>query len=162
MKVTTLTLLALSAVALPLGLTAQPEGDGLREKGDRPSPHEVFAKLDADQNGSISQDEAKGPLAKHFDRIDQNGDGSISKEEHAEVAKKMRERHNKKKQERGERLKEMDTNGNGTISKDEAGERLAERFDEIDSDGDGELTKEEMRAAAMKMRPKKGPHNSGI
>jgi Ca2+-binding EF-hand superfamily protein len=95
-------------------------------------------------------------LAKHFDRIDQNSDGSISREEHTSIARKMRERQQNMQRERANRLEEMDINGNGSISKEEAGERLAQRFEEIDSDGDGELTKEEMRTGGMKMRAKKG------
>jgi Ca2+-binding EF-hand superfamily protein len=59
-----------------------------------PSADAIFAKLDADGNGSISKDEftaaftnrhhsdgAGDRAAKLFDKIDTNGDGSISKDE---------------------------------------------------------------------------------
>lgn len=61
---------------------------------DRPSAETIFAKLDADGNGSISKDEFAAAfdrrnhgnesgdrVAKLFDRIDTDGNGSISEEE---------------------------------------------------------------------------------
>jgi len=49
--------------------------------GERPNPAMVMERLDANSDGKISKEEAKGPLAEHFDRIDSNKDGFISKEE---------------------------------------------------------------------------------
>ena len=40
-----------------------------------------FTMLDANYDGKISRQEAKGPLAKDFDRLDTNDDGYISKSE---------------------------------------------------------------------------------
>ena len=37
--------------------------------------------LDTNQDEKISKEEAKGPLADHFDRIDSNDDGFITKDE---------------------------------------------------------------------------------
>ncbi len=150
-------LLALIATAIiPAISQAKPSGDGEREGrgGERPNPGQLIQRLDTDNSGGVSKEEAKGPLKKHFDKIDADGDGEITKKEFAKAEKKMRER--RKGGDKGERFDEMDTDGNGSLSKDEAGERLLERFDEIDSNGDGEITKEELKAAAEKRKGKKG------
>jgi len=53
--------------------------------GDRPPGGDrvqyLLERLDADKDGRISKDEAKGPLADNFDRLDTNGDGYLDKEE---------------------------------------------------------------------------------
>jgi len=41
----------------------------------------IMKKLDADGDGKISKDEAKGRIKEHFDQIDQDKDGYISREE---------------------------------------------------------------------------------
>lgn len=49
---------------------------------------EVWKKLDINNNGRIERSEAKGRIAKHFDRVDANGDGAIDKQELGRAAKK--------------------------------------------------------------------------
>ncbi|HAV14630.1 MAG TPA: calcium-binding protein [Opitutae bacterium] len=152
---TTSTLLALAAFALIPTLTqAQPEGQR-GEGGKRPNPVQVMEKLDTDGSGTLSKDEAKGPLEKHFDKIDSDSNGELSKGEIAKAGKKMQ---GKKKD--GMRFEKADADGSGTISKDEAGERLQGKFDDIDADGNGELTKEELRAAAEKRRGERGENKT--
>lgn len=158
MKAKPLHILLLAAFCGVASLDAQPLGDSERGQGQRPAPSEIFDKLDTDQSGRISAEEAKGPMAKHFDRIDKDGDGMVSQAEMQEAGQKMRK---KKKGQLGQKLKEMDTDGNGSISKDEASQRLAGQFDEIDFDGDGELTREELKAAAKSNRSS-GPDSGGI
>jgi len=71
-----------------------------------PSADDIFAKLDADGNGSISKDEFAAAInnrhhtdgtgdraARMFDKIDTNGDGSISKEENQAFLDQMHARH---------------------------------------------------------------------
>ena len=54
------------------------------ERGDRdgnrvpPTPDQIIERLDSDGSGSITEDEAKGFMAKYFERIDANSDGEIS------------------------------------------------------------------------------------
>lgn len=50
------------------------------ERGGPPSVDEVF-KMDKDMDGKLSKMEVDDKLAKHFDKIDTNGDGFITKEE---------------------------------------------------------------------------------
>ena len=151
--------LVIVAALLPFAAQAKPEGapaDGKSRKGP-PAPEEIIERMDADANGTISEDEVKGPLAQHFEEIDANSDGQLDQEE-LSTAHQMRAENAKAK---GKKLKDADSDENGSISKDEASdaglEKLVEHFDKIDADGDGEVTKEEMRA--MRGKGKKGKGN---
>lgn len=46
--------------------------------GGMPSPEQIFAFMDANQDGFIAKDEAKGPMVQHFDAIDADKDAKIS------------------------------------------------------------------------------------
>jgi len=50
-------------------------------KKERPSYEEILEDMDADEDGKLSKDEAKGPLNDHFDEIDKDEDGYITEEE---------------------------------------------------------------------------------
>lgn len=54
-----------------------PEGRG----GEPPSPEQIMQHMDSDGDGSISKNEARGPLARDFDRLDTDRDGVITSEE---------------------------------------------------------------------------------
>jgi Ca2+-binding EF-hand superfamily protein len=58
-----------------LAQNAPPPGAGM------PSPEQIFAFMDANKDGFIAKDEAKGPMAQHFDHVDGDKDGKISVEE---------------------------------------------------------------------------------
>lgn len=149
-------LLILAAALLPLVSQAKPEGGPREGKDNPPTPAEILARFDADQNGSLSKDEVKGPLVKNFDQIDVNGDGELSRKELG-WHQKLKD----KKREGGRKLQEADTDGNGAISADEAAEagleRLVEHFDKIDANGDGEVSKEELREMANQQQRRERP-----
>lgn len=117
---------------------------------------ERFKAADINGDGAIGKDEAaKMPgLEKHFDRIDANKDGKLTREEmmtgHA--------RGHGKRHGRGdhaarfeERFKAADKDGDGALSKAEAEagkmQHLAKGFDSIDANKDARITKEELHAA---------------
>lgn len=85
-----------------------------------------------------------------FADFDQNGDGSLSKEELKDVAKA--------------RFNQTDTNGDGELTADElqaaADAKREARFDRmverLDTDGNGAISAEEMEAGKGKMRGKFG------
>jgi hypothetical protein len=56
------------------------QGNG-QPKGMPPSPEEIMAKLDTNKDGKISREEAQGPLANDFDKIDSNKDNYITLDE---------------------------------------------------------------------------------
>ncbi|MGZ0655237.1 EF-hand domain-containing protein [Coraliomargarita sp. W4R53] len=163
MNTKSLLLLVLSSSLISFAAQAKPDGEPRENQGKRPSPEELFQRLDTDESGTLSAEEVKGPLAEHFDEIDADSDGQITKEELG-AAKKGREKGEKGQKDkggerRGPNLKEADTNENGSISKAEATDagldRLLEHFDEIDSNDDGEITKDEMKAMQKGKKGKK-------
>lgn len=103
---------------------------------------------DANGDGVVDRDEFRGK-DEHFDKIDADGDGQLTKEE-CKAAKKTR---------RGERGKKhfekRDANGNGVIDRDEFGGK-DERFAKMDTDGNGELTHEEIKAARKARHAQRG------
>ncbi len=134
MNKTSLLACLLAALLLPAFAQAQP-GPG---KGPK--------KIDTNGDGLITLAEAEAAGAEkfveHFEEIDEDASGDISKEEMRAHRKKMAQKH------KG-RLKEADTDQNGALSYDEAVEaeleKLVEHFERIDGDGDGEISREEMR-----------------
>ena len=154
MNAQSLLLLVLSTAILPLLIQAKPNGAQRDGDNDRqpPSIEQVFARLDANASGGISVDEAEGPLERHFDQIDTDGNGEITSTE----LKASRAKRFERGIEMRERIKAADVDGNGTISSNEANEagldKLIEHFDKIDSDGDGEITKQELKNLIKKHR----------
>ena len=144
-------LMFLSATLITLNSQAKPERDYRDENRMPPTPDQIIERLDIDGSGSITGDEAKGFMAKFFDRIDANGDGEISEEE---LLNERENRGQNPKQGRAD-IKAADADQNGAISIDEAAEaglnKIVENFDRIDADGDGEISKEEMRQLRKQM-----------
>ncbi len=58
--------------------------------GGMPSPEQIFAFMDANKDGFIAKDEAKGPLEQNFDYVDGDKDGKISPDELKTVMAAMR------------------------------------------------------------------------
>jgi len=160
MNTKSLLLLVLSSSIMTFAAQAQSDGEPRENKGKRPSPQELFQRLDTDESGTLSQEEVKGPLAEHFEKIDADSDGQITPQE-LRAANKDRAKGKKggDSERRGPNLKEADTNEDGALSKEEATaaglDRLLEHFDEIDADGDGIITKDEMKAMHKGKKGKK-------
>lgn len=110
-------------------------------KGLHRRHHDAMKHLDKDGDGLISHDEAQAAprLAKHFDEIDTNKNGFLSKDELVAARTRMKDAI----------FARIDTDADGRISRDEAAPfpRLARHFNHIDADKDGYLTKNELRAA---------------
>ena len=47
----------------------------------QPSATEIIAQMDANRDGKLSKEEAKGPLLTDFSKIDSNSDGFLTKTE---------------------------------------------------------------------------------
>lgn len=140
----TIILMLLCIALITLNAQAKPEREDRDGNRVPPTPDQIIERLDSDGSGSITEDEAKGFMAKYFERIDANSDGEISEVELLHV----RENRGQKPKQGREDIKAADTDQNGAISIDEATEaglmKMVENFDKIDTDGDGEVSEEEM------------------
>jgi Ca2+-binding EF-hand superfamily protein len=106
---------------------------GPRQRGGS-NVEKRMKRLDINNDGVISRDEWKGK-PEAFDRIDKDGDDSLTREEFGNAPRP-----------RAGRLKQMDANNDGKISREEW-KGAPKRFDRLDADGDGAITKEELRSA---------------
>lgn len=145
------TFLATSALFLAMsGMSARAQ-DANAPAAGAPAPS-AAAPVRHHGDGMVSRDEAKGHrwLEEHFDEIDTNHDGQISKDElaawHKAHAGEMR---GKMQARLDAKFKAADKNGDGALTKEEmqAGlPKLAKHFDEIDANHDGKVTEDEIRA----------------
>lgn len=93
MKTRLVYLIGLSALLLPLVSSAQNQ-DGKRANSNRDaSPEAAFARLDANQSGTIDREEVQNRrIAKRFDQVDANSDGVITLDEFTTARAQNRER----------------------------------------------------------------------
>lgn len=155
-------ILIFTALALAAGATfAQAPGRDAGEREARMAEWRAkadarFQEADTDRDGQLDRIEvqALGPrLAEHFDKLDANADGELSRDEMAK-ARAALGRHGRQGMQRHRAymaglIKGMDDDGNGAISRAELGDKapkLAENFAAIDADGNGEMSQEEMKA----------------
>lgn len=75
----------LKSIAIPTALILAPAAIAQQDAplpmapgGGMPSPEQIFAFMDANKDGFIAKDEAKGPMAQHFDHLDADKDGKIA------------------------------------------------------------------------------------
>src|SRR5262249_2440061 len=116
-----------------------PQGQpGPRRRGGHNGEKRMRA-MDINNDGVISRDEWKGK-PEVFNRLDKNGDGSLTREELADAARRE-----------GGRPKPMKTSNDVKMSRCEW-KGNPKRFDRLDANGDGVITKEEIRGA-RKNRP---------
>ncbi len=129
MKIKTkIVIAALTCVGIASAALAHNQGHG-GGKGAR--AERMFERMDTDQDGRVTREDARAYAADRFARMDANNDGQITKAE----------RRDARKAHRAERIARMDTDGDGRISKAEmsaaANDRAARRFARLDTDGDG-------------------------
>lgn len=91
-------LLLTTAVTLSLaGFAASAIADDHGREGKGPKgPHhgKMFDKMDANGDGTVTKEEARDFHEGRFDKMDANGDGKVTKDE---AKARMKERHEKRK-----------------------------------------------------------------
>jgi Ca2+-binding EF-hand superfamily protein len=111
---------------------------------------EMFAGMDADGNGQLTQAEIEAHRAAMFSAADANGDGVLNAEEvaayqEAQMAAMLAAR-------AARMIERHDDNGDGSLSAEEIGEGpLEDRFALIDTDDDGAISRAEAEAAATRL-----------
>lgn len=79
--------------AIGCGIKSKSENGGGHRAGGGPgrqgppSPEKILEMMDKDNDQQVSKSEAHGPLAQHFDKLDENGDGLLTKEELSNIKK---------------------------------------------------------------------------
>lgn len=63
----------------------QSENNNDRKK--QPTFEQLLEKMDANEDGKLSQKEVKGPLKEHFSKVDADEDGFISEKEFEKAPK---------------------------------------------------------------------------
>ena len=127
-------------------------GRGFGGPGGAARFDEVFAGLDKNADGVLTQDEVPEKLADRIAAADADGDGQVTKEELQAV-----------RPGRGgpggsggpppidQVFERSDANGDGKLTQDELPPQVAERIMKADADGDGAVTKEELEQARQAM-----------
>jgi EF hand len=133
-------------------------GPGAEDRGARML--EMFATMDADGDGKVTQDEITAHRAAMFAAADSNGDGSLSADE---LAARELARFTETLPDRSARMLERrDANGDGSLSVDEMGEGpMEDHFARIDSDDDGAISTAEAEAAMDQMAERGGKRKHG-
>jgi Ca2+-binding EF-hand superfamily protein len=154
--------LALAGAVLVSGLATEAMaqmGQGNGEQG--PQLAEMFAGIDTDSNGKVTQEELAAHRAAMFAAFDANGDGNLNSEE---LAARQLARFTESLPDRTARILErQDDNGDGSLSVDEMGEGPMENhFARIDSDNDGAISQAEAEAAAEGFGERRGKRKHGM
>lgn len=156
-----------------------PDRDGIRTRAEvSQRVQTMFAQLDANRDGFVTQGEGQAAMAQHraqrsanpaerkqrgdrmFERLDSNRDGSISRAEFA-ARQSMRGRDGMARMGRGgprdigPRMFAMaDSNRDNRVSLQEATAAALQHFDRADANRDGRVTREERQQMRRQMQPR--------
>lgn len=110
----------------------------------------LFERMDENKDGQVTRQEAQGAAKRLFERLDGNKDGELTRAESEAGAKAMRE------QELNARFKQLDANGDGQLTAAEA--QLPQPvFERLDGNKDKALTLAEMQAGLDKRAEHRDP-----
>ena len=114
---------------------------------------QFFERMDFDGDGSVSYAEISQMRANAFDRIDSDGDGFLTPDEAEYAQSQMRQRRQGRDRGRaGQRsgVANLDQDGDGLVSRSEFTSELG-MITRIDQNGDGVITRSEFDAAMGRM-----------
>ncbi len=120
----------------------------MKHRGPMPHPAHLFELADANNDGQVTNAEAKQAREVLFDRLDRDGNGFLDKPEERFARKEHRAA--KKLHRFGrkmDRQQAADANDDGNVSWDEFSFAPSPKFERIDTNADGSISKEEHVAA---------------
>ncbi len=85
-----------SVLVIGLVVFSMTEINAQDQEREKPTYSELLKHMDKDENGTLSEDEVKGPLKDMFDKIDTDEDGFISEKEFEEAPKPQGRRPSRK------------------------------------------------------------------
>jgi Ca2+-binding EF-hand superfamily protein len=118
---------------------------------------ELFQKMDTDGDGKISRDEHAAGVRRMHEKMDADKDGKVTASEMDAARDKIvgkkgaKEMKGKPHMSAAEKIKVIDTDGDGVLTADEHAAGARTMFEKMDADGDGFLTKTELEAGHDKM-----------
>jgi Ca2+-binding EF-hand superfamily protein len=117
---------------------------------------QAFKKADKDHDGKLTREEAKAlpRVAKNFDQIDADKDGTVSLDEIYASAKRIAKEIEAKDK---AKFEAADKDHDGTLDREEAKAfpRISKNFDKIDANKDGKLSQDEIKNYATAQRSAK-------
>ena len=114
-------------------------------------------QFDKDNDGRISKEEARGPLAQGFARIDANQDGFLDRKELTVAAERLLAMRGPLDNARPD-FDALDKDADGRLSREELkGTRFEKQFDAIDTNKDGKVDRKEFEAFLKKQAASKEP-----
>jgi uncharacterized protein (DUF2141 family) len=121
----------------------------------------MFAAIDANSDGKVTQEELAAHRAAMFTAADSNGDGALNSDE---LAARELARFSERLSDRTARMIErQDDNGDGSLSADEIGEGPMEgHFARIDTDNDGAISQAEAEDATERFAEHRGKRKHGM
>lgn len=132
------------SIAIALGFALGAGGLGWAQSGDRGG--KMFDRVDINNDGRITLQEAQAFRNARFQRMDANNDGQVTQAEMQEARSKRRAQRAERSRDRmAKRFEKTDTNGNGALDRAEFERMAAERFARMDVNGDGAVTRDEIR-----------------
>jgi Ca2+-binding EF-hand superfamily protein len=139
--------IALATVLAMPGASLAEQHGGMHDRGA-----DAFKRADKDNDGTLDKEEAKAMpnVAKNFDAIDTDKDGTVSLDE---IHSFMKTHHQGGMGGKGSAaFKRADKDSDGTLDKEEAKAmpNVAKNFDAIDADKDGTVSMEEIHNFMMK------------
>lgn len=137
------------SLLLATGLVAATwAGSALADKGHG---GRFFERLDQDGNGLITREEMQASRERWFGRLDHDGDGFVTM---ADLDARQAEREARRQERRAHFFERLDGDQDGRISNAEFHASDPSWLAEADSNGDGALSREELENAVRKKHEK--------
>lgn len=107
---------------------------------------DLMARVDANKDGTVTQQEMETFHKERFSSADANGDGKLSKEEFVTAESRDEVRQQMRQSRMADMFASFDKDNDGTLTQAEALTMARDRFTQLDTNGDGKITQEEMQA----------------